>query len=358
MTKVKLSLPSGSEVEKPVISYFSNGGNYLVLDAESVGSMGLPIILVSKINDNKAEKIIDQNEWSQVKGYLKGIISGGPATYLAAPDSIPADETYYTQLTLPVASFDALKNAYAPAEETPAEEAVEEAPAPEETNPEIAPEGETTPEVAPAVTETPDANAMQPVNMSTEEPQAAPVIDEAPAVEDQAIVNPIIGEEAIANEGLTAEEAPVIEETTAPAVEETPAADDVITPFAPETPAEEAPVIEEPTPVEETPAVEEIPPVEEAPVVENIPTETTEEPAPIEEPVEAPVVEEAPVIEEPVAPAPETTTEEAPVAEAPAITEEIVAPVAPTSEAGNIEEIKAKFMNVCEELFDYLASLK
>ncbi len=307
MAKVKLSLPSGSEIEKPIVSYFSNGGNYLVLDAESVGSMGLPIILVSKITDNKAEKIIDQNEWQQVKGYLKNIISGGATTYLAVPETLSADETYYTQLTLPVASFDALKNSYKvpeaasePAPEaTPASEpaapatepVVAEPAAPEAPVAEPAPVEDITTEPAPAAEEaapaddivpavpvidnpTADSSAMEPVNMSTEEP-AAPVIEEAPtAPADQAIVNPIIGEEPIANEGLISSE---------------PA------------PAEAAPTAE---PVIAEPAV---------PTIDEQPAE--------------PAAPEAPVVAEP-------------------------------TPAGNIDEVKQKFMKACEELFDSLASLK
>ena len=50
MEKIKLSLVSGSSLEKPLVTAF-NGANasYVVLDNEMNGTMGLPIILVSKV---------------------------------------------------------------------------------------------------------------------------------------------------------------------------------------------------------------------------------------------------------------------------------------------------------------------
>ena len=76
------------------------------------GSMGYPIILVSKIVDNKVVKITDQSEWESVKNCLKEIISGNNLEYFAVDPIMNADDVYYTQLTLPVTSFDALKNSY------------------------------------------------------------------------------------------------------------------------------------------------------------------------------------------------------------------------------------------------------
>ena len=345
MTKIKLSLPSGSEVEKPVISYFSNGSNYLILDGEGVGSMGLPIILVSKVNGDKVEKIVDQNEWQQVKGFLKGIISGGPSTYLATPDSLVADETYYTQLTLPVASYDALKNAYVVPnagveaanvpETSPALEqgsAVPEAPAienptpaidpvnpvanePEVTDNAAMPNGEAvdvpasvvpeqpiseavptadvpvdTPSVPEVVPETP-GDGMQPVNMSTEVAPEAPAIETpVPIVEDQAITNPIIGEEPQVNEGLNATDGSPIPDA-----------------------------VDAPTPDVSSPEIPPVEPTNNEPVVPDV--------APIEAPVEevqTPIIDENPV----------------------------------DKSGNNIEVIKQNFMKACEELFDSIASLK
>ena len=74
MTKIKLSLPTGNSVEKSLLSAFSVGEKkYVVMDAESVGSMGLPIILVSAFSGEKLSKILDQNEWTSVKEALKSI---------------------------------------------------------------------------------------------------------------------------------------------------------------------------------------------------------------------------------------------------------------------------------------------
>ena len=86
MTKIKLSLPTGNSVEKSLLSAFSVGEKkYVVMDAESVGSMGLPIILVSAFSGEKLSKILDQNEWTSVKEALKSIISGGNVQYINIP---------------------------------------------------------------------------------------------------------------------------------------------------------------------------------------------------------------------------------------------------------------------------------
>lgn len=113
MGKIKLNLVSGAVVEKPLISAFkANNSNYVVLDNEMNGSMGLPIILVCKYENNKLTKILDQNEWGIVKEYLKNIIAGNQIEFINIQNEIAADDIYYTQLTLPVPSFDALKSAY------------------------------------------------------------------------------------------------------------------------------------------------------------------------------------------------------------------------------------------------------
>lgn len=113
MGKIKLNLTSGAIIEKPLINAFTaNNNSYVILDNEINGSMGLPIILVCKLIDNKLIKIVDQNEWQIVKEYLKNIIAGGKVEFLKINDVLNADDIYYTQLTLPVPSFDALKKAY------------------------------------------------------------------------------------------------------------------------------------------------------------------------------------------------------------------------------------------------------
>lgn len=120
MSKVKVSLASGSIFEKPVITCFKgNNANYIVLDNEANGQMGYPIICISRLNNNVLEKITDQGEWGAVKDNLKTIISGTSPVYVNVPDGLTAQDDFYTQLTLPVASFDMLKNSYAPAPETP-----------------------------------------------------------------------------------------------------------------------------------------------------------------------------------------------------------------------------------------------
>lgn len=119
MGKIKLNLVSGAVVEKPLINAFTaNNNSYVVLDNEMNGSMGLPIILVSKLENNKLIKIVDQNEWQVVKEYLKNIIAGGQISFIKISNEIAADDIYYTQLTLPIPSFDALKNAYKVEEES------------------------------------------------------------------------------------------------------------------------------------------------------------------------------------------------------------------------------------------------
>lgn len=113
MGKIKLNLVSGAIVEKPLISAFkANNNSYVVLDNEINGSMGLPIILVCKLENSKLTKIVDQAEWQIVKEYLKNIIAGNKIEFFNVDSELTADDIYYTQLTLPVPSFDALKNAY------------------------------------------------------------------------------------------------------------------------------------------------------------------------------------------------------------------------------------------------------
>lgn len=125
MGKIKLNLISGAVVEKPLISAFSaNNSSYVVLDNEMNGSMGLPIILVCKLENNKLTKIVDANEWGIVKEYLKNIIAGNKIEFIKINEEIVADDIYYTQLTLPVPSFDALRNAYKVEEVEPAKEEV------------------------------------------------------------------------------------------------------------------------------------------------------------------------------------------------------------------------------------------
>ena len=114
MAKINITKPTGSIDNLNIISAFKADNNtYIILDSEKMGSMGLPIIYVSKYT-TKLEKINDDSEWQNVKNYLKGIISGTNFEYIKIGDNISADEAYYTPLTLPQASFDVIKNRYNP----------------------------------------------------------------------------------------------------------------------------------------------------------------------------------------------------------------------------------------------------
>lgn len=113
MGKIKINLPTGVSVDKSLINSFKvENITYAVFDADSVGSMGLPIILVSKYDNNRLVKIVEADEWTKVKGYLKEIISGVKKEFVQLDSSLEADEIFYTQLTLPLASFDSLKKVY------------------------------------------------------------------------------------------------------------------------------------------------------------------------------------------------------------------------------------------------------
>ena len=115
MEKIKLNLVSGTNLEKPLVTAFkSNGAMYVGLDNEINGTMGLSIILVSKLENNELTKINDQNEWGAVKETLRMIIAGNQVDYVVVEPTLAADDMFFSQLTLPVASFDALKNNYHP----------------------------------------------------------------------------------------------------------------------------------------------------------------------------------------------------------------------------------------------------
>ena len=86
--------------------------------------MGYPIIGISRLNNTTAEKITDQGEWASVKENLKTIISGTPLPYVNVPDVLTATDDFFTQLTLPQASFDVLKSSYVPAPAPVVESAV------------------------------------------------------------------------------------------------------------------------------------------------------------------------------------------------------------------------------------------
>lgn len=173
MSKIRVNLTSGNVFEKPLVTCFQGtSANYVVFDNEMNGSMGLPIICISKLNGNRLEKIFDQSEWASVKENLKSIISGSTLMYLEVPENLSAQDDFFTQLTLPVASFDVLKRSYNPPKPEP-----EVMPAPQ---PEVAPAPV---QPAPEVMETPAPPVMDgPISfggMNTV--NAAPVMNNNPA---------------------------------------------------------------------------------------------------------------------------------------------------------------------------------
>lgn len=218
MGKIKLNLVSGAVVEKPLINAFkANNNSYIVLDNEMNGSMGLPIILVCKFENNKLIKILDQNEWGIVKEYLKNIIAGNKIEFIKVESELSADDIYYTQLTLPVPSFDALKNAYKveDAKTEVAEVSIMDIP----TN-DITPNMSTvdsTPVIEPAVSPVQDITSQPVVDMPVG-PQITPEVEVATPVESVVMptspmdtispVNPTID---VTSEPVIEPVAPVIE---------------------------------------------------------------------------------------------------------------------------------------------------
>lgn len=111
MAKINIVKPTGSEILALLSAFKTENSTYVIFDSEKVGSMGLPIIYISKLVD-KLEKINDDNEWQSVKNSLKGIINGTNFEYVKVADTINADEAFYTPLTLPQSSFDLIKSRY------------------------------------------------------------------------------------------------------------------------------------------------------------------------------------------------------------------------------------------------------
>ena len=187
MEKLKINTMSGGVLEKPLVTAFKSGtGEYVVVDNEMNGTMGLPIILVSKLVNNTLSLIPD-SEWNAVKEALRLIISGNQVDYISVPEAINAEDMFFKQLTLPVASFEALKNNYKPVvlENVMPTPQVEVAPAAPEvmSAPEVEPmAGPVTPEVTPMQSEVVNPVEMQNVNPAPR----APVMPSAP-VESQTV---------------------------------------------------------------------------------------------------------------------------------------------------------------------------
>lgn len=112
MRRINITTASGSTLDKPFVTAFDNGnGKFVVFDNEANGTMGLPIILVSKLDNEKLVPIND-TEWVTVKETLRQVIAGNQVDYVRVLDNLTADDAFYKQLTLPVQSFDVLKNSY------------------------------------------------------------------------------------------------------------------------------------------------------------------------------------------------------------------------------------------------------
>ena len=183
MEKLKINTVSGNVLEKPIVTAFkSNGGEYVVLDNEMNGTMGLPIILVSKL-ENGSLVIVPDSEWNAVKEALRLIISGNQMEYVNVGNVLSSEDTFFKQLTLPVASFEALKNSYKPVVH---EEVTLETP---EVN--VEPVVQATPVQTPEVVESPIVMNDAPVApVAPQMPEAsapvAPIMPEAP-VEAQSV---------------------------------------------------------------------------------------------------------------------------------------------------------------------------
>ena len=180
MEKLKINTMSGGVLEKPLVTAFKSGsGEYVVVDNEMNGTMGLPIILVSKLVNN-ALSLIPDAEWNSVKEALRLIISGNQMEYVNVRNVLSSEDTFFKQLTLPVASFEALKNSYKPVVH---EEVTLETP---EVN--VEPVVQATPVQTPEVVESPIVMNDAPVAPQMPEASApvAPIMPEAP-VEAQSV---------------------------------------------------------------------------------------------------------------------------------------------------------------------------
>lgn len=191
MSKIKLNFNSGASVEKPLITaIIANNTKYVILDNEMNGTMGLPIILVCKLVDNRLVKITDANEWTMAKEYLKQIIAGNKLECISVDAVMNADDVYYTQLTLPIPSFEVLKKSYTGSvtEDKGQVNSVEPSIAPQETIVPIM--GSDSPVNMNAEVPSEPVNVVPktPVNVVT--PEAQPATNVAPTpVEEPAAVN-------------------------------------------------------------------------------------------------------------------------------------------------------------------------
>ena len=225
VSKVKISLASGNFIEKPVVTCFKgNNATYLILDNEANGQMGYPIICITRLNNNVAEKISDEGEWTAVKENLRTIIGGTTPVYVAVPEGLTAQDDFYKQLTLPVASFDVLKNTYVVPAEAPATPEAPVAPVPVEPTPLEAPQATSIPTPAPNIGDATVINA-EPV-VATTEPVATPTMEAPMAIplpNNPETPTPMVSPLPVTNPG----EAPSPVTLDAPVITQTESTDDI-----------------------------------------------------------------------------------------------------------------------------------
>ena len=224
MAKINITKPTGGVEALTLLSAFKGEGNtYVIFDSEKTGSMGLPIIYVSKYT-NKLEKIDDQNEWQSVKNYLKGIINGTNFEYVKIPEQIPANEAYYMQLSLPnQTSFDVIKNRYIPTATSDA--------------------GPLTPPVETLESPTPaPAINLGPTPVPSVAPAPASINNENPTTSQTPNLESITPKETPPEVSAPTEKAPEVSPaspTPVPVVSETPSNVAPTTPIIPATPVEQ-----------------------------------------------------------------------------------------------------------------------
>lgn len=218
MAKININKPTGSEVLSLLSAFKIENLTYVIFDSEKVGSMGLPIIYISKLTE-KLEKVTDDNEWQSVKNSLKGIINGTNYEYVKVADTINADEAFYTPLTLPQSSFDLIKNRYVVTGSDEGEakvlEATSVAQTPIEEVSSIAEENV----VAPTT-----VNPISDMPATTVAPVANETVNEQPNVPDIAPVMPTVNAESNVSFVATPNVMPEATSIPAPSIEQTPVA--------------------------------------------------------------------------------------------------------------------------------------
>ena len=248
MAKINVMKPTGSEMLSLLSAFKTESLTYVVFDSEKVGSMGLPIIYISKLTD-KLEKVTDNNEWQSVKNSLKGIINGTNYEYVKVNDTINADEAFYTPLTLPQASFDLIKSRYIVTGNDEGEARVLEQPTSETQVPNVSVEQNKAEEIA--STSVP----VEPVSVTPMPIENSPVVDNEPIIQAAGVptiepVMPVANAESNATYAAT----PIAEPTQMP-----------------------EPIVTEPTPIAQPSVVDPTPVVSTPSVTNNIPENVSED---------------------------------------------------------------------------------